>query len=107
MPQHNDSHAADLDYNSTSQRIRIPPGEKQASVFIDILDDDISELDEIFLLHLRDVSNATGGGGPKAGVKLGRDVCVIYINQPGERRYQNDSASRELWTVNFPVRTLF
>ena len=71
----------DLDYNSTSHYVEVQQGQKEISLYIDIVDDTISELEEIFVLHLRDVTEAPG---KDTEVQLGRDVSTVVITQPGK-----------------------
>lgn len=49
---------------------------------IDIYDDEVSEFEEVFLVHLRDATNSSGEGRTPE-VTLGRDVSIVRIVQSG------------------------
>ena len=64
-------------HNCTLRGDQAPPVEKR--VFIDIIDDDISEFPEVFLLVLK-VVNATEG----LEIEMSRNVSVARIRQDSD-----------------------
>jgi len=54
------------------------------TVIVDIFDDSISELQEVFFLYLRDITGTPTEGG-NSRVKAGQDVSIVHITEPGRR----------------------
>lgn len=73
-----------LDFSSASHFVTVNQSQflKEIIVYIDIIDDEVSELPEVFVLHLRDATSRTGAAA-ETEVNIGRDVSIARITEPG------------------------
>lgn len=71
-----------LDFNSSSQFVTLDRTTTSVTLRINIVQDDISEHEEVFLLLLRDATQPAADGS-RIPVTLERDVTTVVIGQSG------------------------
>lgn len=74
---------ADLDFNSTSYFVTIEPGMDQVTLSIEILQDEVSEWQETFLLYLSHVTQQMDEDN-EVPVTFKQDVSIVRIKQSGK-----------------------